>query len=93
MDLGNIHMAFMLCNNLLRLEHEHGKERYFIGNETIANNCKNEPSKSLIIYMSGGELPQEAENTKVNINPGVAIQDMDKPSVTAKVKLSVQYLN
>ena len=53
MDLGNIHVAFLLCNNVLDLKHEHGKDKYTIENDVMNKNCKDQQHKILIVIVSG----------------------------------------
>lgn len=53
MDLGSIHTAFLMCNNIIDLKPENDKHKYKIEKDVMEKYCKDKDHKVLMVVVSG----------------------------------------
>ena len=62
MDLGNIHTAFLMCNNIVDLKPEDGRHKYKIEKSLMDKHCNDKEHKVLLVVVSGVK-PGDPEST------------------------------
>jgi len=80
MDLGNIHTAFLMCNNIIDLKKENDRHKYRIQKTDMEKYCNDKEHKVLLVVVSG-------------VKPGEPIDGAKKELVTVKAKIIAQYVN